>query len=67
MVYFFLLFGLTMKKQIAHMIKHRYVPISWGKKKFMGKGKKKGDDPVAANGPGTHSHGEPRFTGANLR
>ena len=31
LVYFCVLFFVTMKRQINHMIKHKYVPISWGK------------------------------------
>ena len=31
-IYWFLLFTVTMKRQIAHMIKYRYVPFTWGKK-----------------------------------
>lgn len=37
LLYFIALFFLTMKRQIKHMIKHRYVPWSWGKTKFQGK------------------------------
>lgn len=33
LLYFFVLFFMTMKRQIAHMYTHRYVPISWGKAK----------------------------------
>ena len=33
-----MLFFMTMKQQIRHMIKHRYVPFSFGKKQY-GKGK----------------------------
>lgn len=32
--YWVLLFTLTMKKQIMHMVKHRYVPFSFGKRVF---------------------------------
>ena len=32
--YFLILFGLTMKKQYAHMRKHGYVPWSFGKRRF---------------------------------
>ncbi|KAH9261490.1 hypothetical protein BASA81_000146 [Batrachochytrium salamandrivorans] len=32
--YFIALFFLTMRRQISHMIKHRYVPCSFGKKKY---------------------------------
>lgn len=35
--YFIALFILTMRRQIAHMIKHRYIPCSWGKKKYTKK------------------------------
>ncbi|KAJ8607009.1 hypothetical protein CTAYLR_006239 [Chrysophaeum taylorii] len=35
-VYFFALFFLTMKRQIKHMIKHKYVPWSMGKKSYDG-------------------------------
>ena len=31
LLYFIALFFLTMKRQIKHMIKHRYVPWSFGK------------------------------------
>ncbi|OWA52969.1 Protein RER1 [Hypsibius exemplaris] len=33
-VYFILLFCLTMKRQIKHMIKYRYLPFSFGKPKY---------------------------------
>ncbi|KAI8542114.1 hypothetical protein RHMOL_Rhmol08G0113900 [Rhododendron molle] len=32
--YWVLLFTLTMKKQIMHMVKHRYVPFSFGKRRY---------------------------------
>mmetsp|Transcript_33846 Transcript_33846/g.67714 ORF Transcript_33846/g.67714 Transcript_33846/m.67714 type:complete len:196 (-) Transcript_33846:135-722(-) len=35
--YFIALFVMTMRRQIQHMIKHRYIPISLGKPKFKGK------------------------------
>lgn len=34
LVYFFILFGLTMKRQIRHMVKYKYVPFDLGKKKY---------------------------------
>jgi hypothetical protein len=37
LAYFIALFVLTMRRQIAHMIKHRYIPWSWGKKKYTKK------------------------------
>jgi hypothetical protein len=37
LLYFFVLFFITMKRQIKHMIKYRYIPFSWGKKKYEGK------------------------------
>jgi len=36
LLYFILLCMLTMKRQIKHMIKHKYVPWSWGKKSYKG-------------------------------
>jgi len=32
LVYFFVLFGLTMRRQIQHMIKYRYIPFDLGRK-----------------------------------
>ena len=26
-----------MKRQVKHMVKHKYVPWSWGKQKYSGK------------------------------
>jgi len=40
-MYFFALLGLTLKDRIAHMVKHRYLPCSWGKRKYA-KGAGKG-------------------------
>mmetsp|Transcript_9142 Transcript_9142/g.13783 ORF Transcript_9142/g.13783 Transcript_9142/m.13783 type:complete len:180 (-) Transcript_9142:233-772(-) len=37
LLYFLVLFFITMKRQIRHMIKHRYVPWSWGKQKYDSK------------------------------
>ena len=37
LLYFIALFMLTMKRQIMHMYKHRYVPWSSGKTKYKGK------------------------------
>jgi hypothetical protein len=34
LIYFFVLFFFTMKRQIRHMIKHRYVPWSFGKQTY---------------------------------
>jgi hypothetical protein len=38
-VYFFILFFITMKRQISHMVKHKYVPFNFGKAKYSGKAK----------------------------
>jgi len=38
LMYFFVLFFMTMKRQIVHMYKHKYVPISWGKSKYKDSG-----------------------------
>lgn len=37
LIYFIILFFLTMKRQIKHMIKHRYLPWSFGKKRYVSK------------------------------
>uniref|UniRef100_A0A914VTF5 Protein RER1 n=1 Tax=Plectus sambesii TaxID=2011161 RepID=A0A914VTF5_9BILA len=36
-MYFFVLFFLTMKRQIRHMIKYRYIPFTTGKPRMRGK------------------------------
>lgn len=36
-LYFCVLLFLTMKRQIKHMIKYKYLPFSWGKAKYQGK------------------------------
>ena len=33
-VYFIILFCVTMKRHIKHMIRYRYVPFTWGKPKY---------------------------------
>ena len=38
LLYFFVLFFATMKRQIMHMYKHKYVPISFGKTKYKDAG-----------------------------
>jgi Rer1 family len=38
LMYFIVLFFITMKRQINHMIKYRYIPFSWGKAKYAGTG-----------------------------
>lgn len=43
LMYFGVLFFMTMKRQIAHMYKHRYVPISFGKSKYKDAGKERGE------------------------
>ncbi|PKA49322.1 Protein RER1B [Apostasia shenzhenica] len=35
--YWIVLFALTMKRQILHMIKYKYIPFDFGKKKYGGK------------------------------
>ncbi|KAI7898781.1 putative Golgi membrane protein [Cokeromyces recurvatus] len=34
LMYFIILFGLTMRRQISHMIKYRYIPFDLGKKNY---------------------------------
>jgi hypothetical protein len=41
LIYFIVLFILTMKRQIKHMLKHKYLPFSFGKKKYQNAGSKK--------------------------
>uniref|UniRef100_A0A8C5PQ26 Protein RER1 n=1 Tax=Leptobrachium leishanense TaxID=445787 RepID=A0A8C5PQ26_9ANUR len=36
-MYFIILFCITMKRQIKHMIKYRYIPFTHGKRKYRGK------------------------------
>ncbi len=36
-MYFITLFIVTMRRQIQHMIKHKYVPFSYGKVRYQGK------------------------------
>lgn len=36
--YFLFMFIMTMRQQINHMIKYRYLPFSFGKKTYSGKG-----------------------------
>jgi hypothetical protein len=38
-MYFITLFCITMKRQIKHMIRYRYIPFTFGKPKFSGKEK----------------------------
>jgi hypothetical protein len=37
LLYFIALFALTMKRQIKHMVKYRYVPFSLGKTRYQGR------------------------------
>lgn len=37
LVYFIIIFVLTMKRQIQHMLKYRYIPLDIGKKKYGSK------------------------------
>jgi len=37
LLYFITLFGITMKRQIMHMIKYRYLPWTRGKTKYSGR------------------------------
>lgn len=43
-IYFFALCFMTMRRQIAHMIKFRYIPFNLGKKTYSESGKGKGKD-----------------------
>lgn len=37
LLYWIMLFTVTMKKQIKHMIKYKYVPFSLGKTRYKGR------------------------------
>jgi hypothetical protein len=41
-MYFGILFFMTMRRQIAHMYKHKYVPFSFGKSKYSNAGVEQG-------------------------
>ncbi|KAL4179612.1 hypothetical protein AMTRI_Chr13g88190 [Amborella trichopoda] len=45
--YWLVLFVLTMKRQIRHMIKYRYVPFSFGKQRYTGKNVASNDKELA--------------------
>lgn len=36
-LYFIILFSITMKRQIMHMIRYRYIPFTYGKRRYKGK------------------------------
>jgi hypothetical protein len=36
-LYFFVLFGISMKQRIKHMIKYKYIPFDFSKTKHKGK------------------------------
>ena len=48
LIYFCILFVLTMKRQIKHMIKHRYLPFNLGKKKYKGGSAKRQAEDIRA-------------------
>jgi len=43
--YFIALFCMTMKRQIMHMIQHKYIPFSFGKKQYKATNKEQAMDP----------------------
>lgn len=51
LIYFFLLTFLTLKERIKHMVKHRYLPFSYGKKTYRKVGQEDGGDGVGREGP----------------
>ena len=59
-IYFCVLFVFTMRDRVAHMLKHRYIPCSWGKKKYQAGGGKKGPGAAkaAADGGGDRGGGD---------
>ncbi|KAG5123399.1 hypothetical protein JHK82_030136 [Glycine max] len=44
--YWVVLFTLTMRRQISHMIKYKYVPFSFGKQRYAGKRAAEGTSPT---------------------
>jgi len=38
LLYFIVLFVITMKRQIKHMIKHKYLPFDFGKRRYTAGG-----------------------------
>jgi hypothetical protein len=67
-MYFLVLFGLTMRNQIAHMVKHGYIPVTFGKAKYGGgKGKAAAAPQALGAAEAAAKSSEPRFTGSNLR
>ena len=42
LMYFGILFFMTMKRQILHMYKHKYIPLSFGKAKYKNAGVEQG-------------------------
>lgn len=54
---FGVLFFMTMKRQIMHMYKHKYVPISFGKSKYKDAGKEKGEYGGGMAGSINHTSG----------
>eukprot|EP00741_Cyanophora_paradoxa_P013794 tig00020710_g13316.t1 len=49
-IYFGALFFVTMKRQIKHMIKYKYIPFSWGKQVYKGKEGGKAGSPAPKPG-----------------
>eukprot|EP00271_Cylindrocystis_brebissonii_P013470 TRINITY_DN33301_c0_g1_i1.p1 TRINITY_DN33301_c0_g1~~TRINITY_DN33301_c0_g1_i1.p1 ORF type:complete len:227 (+),score=42.83 TRINITY_DN33301_c0_g1_i1:266-946(+) len=64
LLYWVTLLVLTMKRQIRHMIKYKYVPFSWGKQKY--KGGKKGGSSSESSGSGSVVGGPGIATGSSL-
>ncbi|OII71592.1 RER1 protein [Cryptosporidium andersoni] len=60
LIYFIFLFILTMRQQIQHMIKYRYIPFSWGKQTYgdLTKGYASGYKKTNIGGIGLTSLGE---------
>jgi Rer1 family len=66
LMYFIILFGMTMKARIQHMIKHRYLPFNLGKAKYSGGKSKKDGDSDNYQSTRNVSTGA-LFSGSNLR
>jgi hypothetical protein len=59
LMYFGVLFFMTMRRQIAHMYKHKYVPISFGKAKYKDAGKETGE--FGGGMAGSIGHAPPQY------
>lgn len=65
-IYFCVLFFITMKRQVKHMMKWKYLPFSFGKPKFRGNDPKKSGGIAFRGGGGGGPTSGPRAPGQGL-